>query len=300
MSAAFSVGYDLTVNNSVALPAPRLQSAALTDVGRKRENNEDTFTADPVLGLYAVADGMGGHAGGEVASQMAIDLLRRALLEAPDAAFLQFPTVANRRRLLDWLAQTIQKINAAMQARSQEDSALTGMGCTLDVVLIRGAGVFTAHVGDSRIYLLRAGGLYQLTEDHSFGQLLLTTGGLTPEQVAKHPQRNVLTRALGPFPSVQIDTAYFEIDAGDVFLLCSDGLYNEVPDPQLKELLTHGPDKAVPELIQTALDAGGRDNVTAVMIQGHREPAAAARHHRGRDHPPGTCPLLHVCRLHGE
>jgi serine/threonine protein phosphatase PrpC len=197
---------------------------------------------------------------------MTIDLLRRALLEAPDAAFLEHPTVANRRRLLDWLAQTIQQINAALQARSQENPDLHGMGCTLDVVLVRGAGVFTAHVGDSRIYLLRAGSLYQLTEDHSFGQLLLSSGGLSPEEVAKHPQRNVLTRALGPFPTVQIDTAYFELDAGDVFLLCSDGLYNEVPEPTIRECLACEPEAAAQQLIHNALEAGGRDNVTAVVI----------------------------------
>ena len=267
MAEKRSPGYDGAVTTTVATSALRLNSAALSDVGRKRAKNEDSFAADPELGLYAVADGMGGHVGGEVASQLAIETLRRALAKAPDAEFLAQPSVANRRRLLQWLVQTVQAINGAIYGRAQEDPRLRGMGCTLDVALIRGDGVFTAHVGDSRIYVLREGTLYQLTEDHNFAQMLLAEGIISKEEVAKHPQRNMLTRGLGPFPTVQVDSAFFELSAGDVFLLCSDGLYGEVADEKLKPLLSHPPETAARELIQAALDAGGRDNITAVLFQ---------------------------------
>ncbi len=260
------------MKNSDASAPLRLTSAALTDVGRKRTNNEDAFIADAELGLYAVADGMGGHAGGEVASQMAIEALRSALPSAPDAAFVEQPTLANRRRLLEWLVQTVQSINAAIHTRAQEEFKLRGMGCTLDVALIRGGGVFTAHVGDSRIYILRSGTVYQLTEDHTFAQMLLANGVLSKEEVAKHPQRNMLTRGLGPFPSVQVDSAFFELDAGDVFLLCSDGLYVEVPEERIAALLTQPPEAATRELIAAGLEAGGRDNMTAVVFQVMQSP----------------------------
>lgn len=210
---------------------------------------------------------MGGHACGEVASQMTIEMLRQAVAKAPDADFLQQPSLANRRRLLQWLAQTVQSINSAIYARAQEDHKLRGMGCTLDVALIRGGGVFTAHVGDSRIYIRRENTLYQLTEDHNFAQMLLSEGIIPKEEVAKHPQRNMLTRALGPFPTVQVDSAFFELNAGDVFMLCSDGLHGEVPDERVASLLAQAPEAAVRELIAAALDAGGRDNVTAVLFQ---------------------------------
>ena len=260
------------MKNSDASAPLRLTSAALTDIGRKRTNNEDAFIADAELGLYAVADGMGGHAGGEVASQMAIEALRSALPSAPDAAFVEQPTLANRRRLLEWLVQTVQSINAAIHTRAQEEFKLRGMGCTLDVALIRGGGVFTAHVGDSRIYILRSGTVYQLTEDHTFAQMLLANGVLSKEEVAKHPQRNMLTRGLGPFPSVQVDSAFFELDAGDVFLLCSDGLYVEVPEERIAALLTQPPEVATRELIAAGLEAGGRDNMTAVVFQVMQSP----------------------------
>lgn len=267
MSKKGSPGYDGAVTNSAPSASLRLNSAALSDVGHKRATNEDSFAADPDLGLFAVADGMGGHASGEVASQMAIEALRRALADAPDADFLQQPSLANRRQLLQWLVQTVQSINGAIYARSREEPRLRGMGCTLDVTLVRGGGVFTAHVGDSRIYVLREGTLYQLTEDHNFAQMLLAEGIISKEEVAKHPQRNMLTRGLGPFPTVQVDSAFFEINAGDVFMLCSDGLYGELPDDKIKPLLAHPPEAATRELIQAALDAGGRDNVTAVVFQ---------------------------------
>lgn len=244
----------------------RVHSAALSDTGKHRGNNEDAYIADPALGLFAVADGMGGHAGGEVASQLAIALLKEAAARAPDAAYLQSPSVAHRRALLGWLAQTVEAINEALLERARQDRKLHGMGCTLDVALVRAGGLFLAHVGDSRTYLLRGGVLRQVTEDHTLGQGLLSAGVLSAEDVARHPQRNVLTRALGPFPAVQVDTSFLELAAGDLFLLCSDGLHGEVSDEGIQRLLLGARERAAPPLVQAALDGGGRDNVTVVVL----------------------------------
>lgn len=250
---------------SVGAHAVRVQGAALSDVGRKRQNNEDSYVLDPERGLFAVADGMGGHSGGEVASALAVLLLQQALGSAPDAQFLSQPDVERRRRLLDWMAATVAGISQKIYAQAETDG-LRGMGCTLDAVLVRGSGLFLAHVGDSRVYLLRRGTLYQLTEDHTLGQMLFTAGALTREELAAHPQRNALTRALGPMPTVQVDTAFVELSAGDAVLLCSDGLYGEVSLEQMKEQLGQPPAQAVRGLIDAALEHGGRDNVTAVVF----------------------------------
>lgn len=248
-------------------PSLRLVTAALSDVGRIRQNNEDAFVCEPALGLYAVADGMGGHAGGEVASAMAMASLRRSMAAVPDAGFLAEPSLANRRVLLDFLRQAVLDANADIFARSQREPSLRGMGCTLDVVLVRGRSLFVAHVGDSRIYGLLGGTLYPLTEDHTFGQTLLSGGAMTWEEVQRHPQRNLLMRALGVYPKVEVDTAYLDIAPGDVFLLCSDGVHGLVDDAQLAMALGKHAEFAARTLIDAALDAGGRDNATAVVVQ---------------------------------
>lgn len=245
----------------------RIRAAALSDIGLRRTNNEDAFLLDAEHRLFAVSDGMGGHSGGEIASALAVDSLRQALAALRDQDYLCKATVANRQTILQWLAQTVDSISRTIQLRAVAEPQLHGMGCTLDAVLLRDGGLFLAHVGDSRVYLLRQGTLYQLTEDHSFGQMLLKAGVLTQEEVAQHPQRNVLTRALGPFPNVQVDTAYVEVTSGDVILLCSDGLYNEVSPSQLQHLLEGDPSQAPAALIAAAREAGARDNVTALVFK---------------------------------
>jgi serine/threonine protein phosphatase PrpC len=245
----------------------RVLSSAQTDVGRIRQNNEDAFLCEPELGLYAVADGMGGHVGGEVASAMAIEGLRRAVAHIPDAKFLTDPSLENRRELLSFLSKTVASLNAEIYTRGQADPTLRGMGCTLDVALIRGRSLFLAHVGDSRVYGLLGGTLYPLTEDHTFGQTLLSGGAMTVEEVSKHPQRNLLMRALGVYPKVEVDTAYLDIAPGDVFLLCSDGVHGLVDRATMEAALRKPSDFAAQTLIDAALDAGGRDNATAVVVQ---------------------------------
>ncbi len=244
----------------------RIRSSAQTDVGRVRQNNEDAFLCEPGLGLYAVADGMGGHAGGEIASEMAIQGLRRAIADIPDAKFLADPSLEHRSELLSFLSRTVASLNAAIYARGQADPNLRGMGCTLDVALIRGRSLFLAHVGDSRVYGLLGGTLYPLTEDHTFGQTLLSGGAMTIEEVNKHPQRNLLMRALGVYPKVEVDTAYLDIAPGDVFLLCSDGVHGVVDPATMEAALRKPSDFAAQTLIHAALDAGGRDNATAVVV----------------------------------
>lgn len=250
--------------------------SAASDCGRKRANNEDAFLADPEDGLFAVADGMGGHNGGEVASALAVETLKKSVASAPADEFISQPTLSARRKLLEWLRKTIDPINQAIQERAEADANLRGMGCTLDVVMIRGRGLFLSHVGDSRIYLLRDGQLHRLTEDHNFGQMVLSAGAMTKEEVARHPQRNVLTRALGPFSTVQVDSAYVELLPRDVILLCSDGLYNEVPEPEIAKLLAGDVRHAAKELVEAAVAAGGRDNVTAVVLSVDVQPERTA------------------------
>lgn len=246
----------------------RLEGSVLSDTGNVRQNNEDSYFFDTELGLFAVADGMGGHAGGEVASRMAVEALERAARRGiPDAAYLADQSLAGRQQILDWLTVTIDAMNLELQAKVEQDPRLTGMGCTLDVVLFRRSGVFTAHVGDSRSYLLRQGRLFQLTQDHTLGQMMVLAGVITPEEAEKHPQRHVLTRALGPFPRVDIDTSYFETAPGDCYLLCSDGLYGDLSEEYLQtQLMSQPPQQAMQTLMQAALAAGGRDNITGMVV----------------------------------
>lgn len=250
-----------------AQPLLRAQTSALSDVGLVRQNNEDRYLCEPELGLFAVADGMGGHAGGEVASAMAVEGLLRAMATIPDQAFVAEPSLNNRRQLLDFLSAAISQINADIYARGNSERSLRGMGCTLDVILIRGRSLFLAHVGDSRIYGVLGGTLFPLTEDHTVGQALISSGAMTAEEVNNHPQRNQLMRALGIYPKVEIDVAYLDIAPEDSFLLCSDGVYGMIDPALIPEALRQPSELAVRTLVQAALDGGGRDNATAVVIQ---------------------------------
>lgn len=244
----------------------QLYSAARSEVGNIRDNNEDSFLSLPELGLFAVADGMGGAAAGEVASQLTMEGLTQAAQHIPDEAFLQDASLEGRQQIFDWIKKTCTEINSQLQAKIRADRSLRGMGCTLELVLFRGNGVFLSHTGDSRCYLVRQGTLYQLTEDHNLGQEMLASGAFTEEQVLQHPQRNVLTRVLGPHPRVEPDTAYFEIGPGDTFLLCSDGLHDELDAETILRLLCQEPSQATDALVQAALEAGGRDNITSVVV----------------------------------
>lgn len=231
-----------------------------TDVGKVRANNQDAPIVSEKLRLYGVADGMGGHKGGEVASTSARDDLLRELEG-------KTPSVAA-------LSGAIEEVNRQIYHQQEHDDALTGMGTTLSVLWMSDNFVYIGHVGDSRVYLLRDGEFKQMTLDHSLVEQLVREGVLTEEEAQNHPMRNIITRAIGTDESVEVDVVVEERRKGDLWLACSDGLHGLVDDRQMRDALRqYAPEKAADVLLKAALDAGGRDNVTLVIVHDGEEPA---------------------------
>jgi PPM family protein phosphatase len=233
----------------------RVLVGASTDVGRVRERNEDGFlTLEP---LFAVADGMGGHRGGAVASRVALEVLGEM-----EGDSMSGDGVA------DGLADMVTRANDAVLERASEEPRLSGMGTTLTAVVVQSGKIHLAHVGDSRAYLLRDGNLRQLTEDHSLVQRMVKEGKLTPQEAEIHPQRSVLTRALGVEPDLQVDKDAVEVRTGDRILLCSDGLTTMVPEEEIQRIVAEheDPQQAADALVSAANQAGGVDNITAVLL----------------------------------
>jgi PPM family protein phosphatase len=237
----------------------RLSSFAESDVGRARSGNEDSYFCGRAV--FAVADGLGGHQGGEVASAAAV-----APLAALDGRELATPAEA-----AEALAAAIQEANSAILERAAGDPSLWGMGTTMTAAAITADGhLQLAHVGDSRAYLLRDGALEQLTTDHTVVAELVRRGRLTPELAAVHPERSILTRAVGLDPRIPVDTPDpLDLRPGDQYLLCSDGLTEPVPDATIAELLSANEDgeAACRSLIDAANEAGGPDNITVVLVR---------------------------------
>ncbi|HEX6421909.1 MAG TPA: Stp1/IreP family PP2C-type Ser/Thr phosphatase [Acidimicrobiales bacterium] len=241
-----------------------------TDVGRVRTNNQDQFLARPDLDLWAVADGMGGHSGGEVASQIACDTLGRSFAD----------------RTVDGLIDAVEQANTAVFRAGADNPELTGMGTTVvALAAVEHEGdevVAIANVGDSRCYRYAEGELDQVTTDHSLVADLVRDGSLSPEEAAVHPQRNIVTRVLGVYDTVPVDVFAVDPHGGDRYVLCSDGLFNEVPEPAIAAVLRRQRDPAVAanELVRLAIEGGGRDNVTVVVVDvvddGGRAAAASA------------------------
>jgi serine/threonine protein phosphatase PrpC len=233
-----------------------LRWGGTTHVGRVRSTNDDNYMARDDIGLWAVADGMGGHQGGDVASAIACEAVGRNFAD----------------HTVDGLVEAIEQANQAVYETAAGDPDLTGMGTTmvaLAVVDEDGDEVLAvANVGDSRVYRYSVGELEQLTDDHSLVADLVREGSLSPEEAAVHPQRNIVTRALGVNDRVPVDILTVEPVAGDRFLLCSDGLFNEVPEPGIAAVLRRvdDPREAADELVHLAVDGGGRDNVTVVLV----------------------------------
>jgi PPM family protein phosphatase len=256
----------------------KLRAGASTDVGLVRQRNEDAYVAK--YPLFAVADGLGGHLGGEVASRVAVDtLIQAAKAEGPDDG------------IPDRLRTAILRANAAVGERASQDPRLTGMGTTITAAVAGRDRIFLGHVGDSRAYLLRDGELRALTEDHSLVQRMVREGRLTPEQAEIHPQRSVLTRALGIDEDLEVDQATVEVTGGDRLLLCSDGLTTMVADEDIQKILAgyDHPQAASQALIEAANAAGGQDNITTVVldVQEAAEPAPAQpADAAARDAPP--------------
>jgi PPM family protein phosphatase len=229
------------------------QTASMTDTGRKRRHNEDAFVVEPPL--FAVADGMGGAQAGELASGLAAAALKD----------VQEPGGGEER-----VDELIQQANRRVYERQSQDASASGMGTTMTVALVEDGRVVIGHVGDSRAYLLRGRSLEQLTEDHSLVAELVRSGKLSPEEAEDHPQRSVITRALGTDPDVDVDTFSVETEPGDLFLICSDGLTSMVDDESIRaELTRHRSDlkSAAKALVRAANNGGGEDNITVVFFE---------------------------------
>jgi len=233
------------------------EAVELTDTGRQREANEDSLFARAPL--FAVADGMGGAQAGEVASRIAVDCFG----EVTDPDALDGPPAEQLLR------DTALSANRKIFELAQGDSSQSGMGTTLTAALLRGDELSIGHVGDSRAYVYRDGELKQITNDHSLVEELRRQGKLTRDQAAEHPQRSVITRALGPEPKVEVDTMTFRAKPGDVYLLCSDGLTTMLADEDLLAIFGRGwdLDRTARRLVKAANDRGGRDNITVVMFR---------------------------------
>ncbi len=222
-----------------------------TDVGCVREHNEDSLVVAPPL--YVVCDGMGGHAAGEVASEIAVNVIADRAPATPDAAAL---------------GQAVEEANLAIIQAAREGVGRAGMGCTCTAAILENERLIVAQVGDSRAYLLHGGTLQQITRDHSLMADFIEAGQITPEEARVHPQRSVITRALGSDPRTQPDLFEINVNTGDRLLICSDGLTSMIEDYEIEDILNRTPDPqiAASKLVNAAIAAGGHDNVTVIVV----------------------------------
>ena len=252
----------------------QIEFFAATDVGRKRKHNEDNFLVDKDLGLYVVADGMGGHAAGEVASAMAVRVVHEVISGNRDlvtgATVDDGPrSERSAKQVLGLLEYAVHAASQRIHGEAQTDSKKRGMGTTLSLLLLAGSHAYVAHVGDSRVYMVRGGVVNRVTEDHTVANELLRLGMVAPDQVHKVPRKNAITRAVGVYQHVEVDTLTLEVLPNDQFLLCSDGLcgYLDEAEADLCHMLAGlSGDEAVKSLIDFANEQGGRDNITAVLL----------------------------------
>jgi len=238
-----------------------------TDVGRVRPANQDAFLCLPEEGAFIVADGMGGHAGGEVASMLCILAIQTFMQSAealsPSRDGCEHPCPPVKQALSDAVNHAALRI----YERACDEPSLKGMGTTLTMLKIADGYGYFAHVGDSRLYLLRQGALQQLTTDHSWVNEQMQAGLLSQEEAASHPFRNVITRSVGSRETVNVETDCIELRDDDCLLLCSDGLHGCVSNSEIARLLIDGGTYAVRPLIDLANDRGGEDNITIVVVK---------------------------------
>ena len=250
----------------------KFRSSARTDVGMKRDHNEDSFLVNEDIGLYVVCDGMGGHAGGETASRLAVQTIEKELISAklriddPFSAKASLP----ESPLAGVLREAVEGACAAVFRSSRANPELAGMGTTCISLLVQGEHAIVGHVGDSRAYLVRDGQVWQLSEDHSLVNEQVRAGLLTEEE-AKHSRlKNIITRSVGFEEDVLVDVVGVETRSGDKFLLCSDGLSNLIDNDEIRDALLQTELDQIPEmLIQLANSRGGDDNITVIAV--HRE-----------------------------
>lgn len=250
-------------------PSVKILSYGATDVGCVRKLNEDHVLIDAELGLYLVCDGMGGHAAGDIASKTAADTVREYLHQRRDVLDAVAKGKAAPDEAAALLCNGIQSASAVLHRMGVEDRSRRGMGTTCIALLVLGDKGIMGHVGDSRLYLSRALQVYQLSEDHTFVQEAVRRGMLTPEQAENNPHQNLVTRAVGPSPSVLVDTLVFDVLPNDTLLLCSDGLHGYVKEPDDLAAALQSDDLAsiAKHLIDTANEKGGADNITTLLVR---------------------------------
>jgi PPM family protein phosphatase len=249
----------------------RIEVAGQTDVGRKRSHNEDNFAIMAEYGLYVVADGMGGHASGEIASKMAVDTLQEFFSATADDPERTWPYKMDRSKGYEEnrLITGIKLCNLRIYEQAQRNAKQRGMGTTLASLFAVEDGVYIAHVGDSRVYRLRGNDIEQLTEDHSLLNDYKKMKHLTEEEIANFPHKNVIVRALGMKDTVKVDTRFEHPRAGDTMLLCSDGLCGPVDDATILKIVQESPNlpAATGRLIEAANENGGPDNITCIAAR---------------------------------
>ncbi|MGZ5494329.1 MAG: Stp1/IreP family PP2C-type Ser/Thr phosphatase [Thermoanaerobaculia bacterium] len=247
-----------------------VKTAGLTHVGRQRQHNEDSFLVENTARLFLVADGMGGHAAGEIASRIAVDSISEFILHTkeddgtwPHAYDEQFKRSTNR------LMAAVRMANTRVLEAMRKDARLRGMGTTVVAAIADGDVMSFAHVGDSRAYLIRDNALTRITNDHSWVFEQVQAGMLTEAEAEKHPLRNVITRALGGALQVNPDASEIHAKPGDMFLLCSDGLTGMVPEDEILRIVAENADPVVAcqKLIDEANERGGLDNITAILVK---------------------------------
>jgi protein phosphatase len=245
--------------------------AGETNVGRKRNHNEDNFGIMVEYGLFMVADGMGGHASGEVASKMAVDAMQDFFAQTQDDPERTWPYKMDRSKGYEEnrLITGIKLANLRIYETAQREAKKRGMGTTFVGIFTANDGVYVAHVGDSRVYRFREGRLEMLTEDHSLLNDYIKMKRLTPEEIANFPHKNVIVRALGMKDTVKVDTRFEVPQLNDLYVLCSDGLSGPVSDHEMAQILTEHQDiqVATSKLIERANENGGPDNVTCVLVR---------------------------------
>ncbi len=249
----------------------KVMSAGLTDVGRKRNHNEDSFLIDEELQLYVVADGMGGHAGGGTASRIAVETIDRELRHSRDGGDNPFKGETNLQDspLPEFLRNSVERACMEIFKAAQDDPRLNGMGTTVISLLVRGNHALFAHVGDSRAYLVRGDLIQQISEDHSLVNEQIKAGMITPEEAKHSRYKNIITRSVGFEEEVQVDVMGLLTEPNDHFILCSDGLANLVDDKEIRETIMSVSDlKDAPKrLIEMANERGGDDNITVIVVK---------------------------------
>ncbi len=249
----------------------RVEVAGDTNVGRKRNHNEDSFAIIGEHGLYVVADGMGGHASGEVASRMAVDTLKEFFAATADDPERTWPYKMDRTKGYEEnrLITGIKLANLRIYEAAQRDARRRGMGTTIVSIFTVEDGLYVAHVGDSRVYRIRDEKIEQLTEDHSLLNDYIKMKRLTPEEIANFPHKNVIVRALGMKETVKVDTSFFPPRADDIVLLCTDGLSGPVNDDEILKIVSESSDlkTGVRRLIERANENGGPDNITCILAK---------------------------------